>query len=72
MTDSTVADWINYVSNVTVKVWVENPETLKEPGLMGKSYTTFRVLLKSSDGILVGVRHRFSEFDTLRSVLKVC
>jgi hypothetical protein len=66
-----VSDWITYVSGIDVKVWVENPETLKESGFMGKTYVTFRVLLKASDGELVGVRHRFSEFDTLRGVLKV-
>lgn len=65
-----IDEWVNNVSNIDVKVWVENPETLKESGLMGKTYTTFRVLLKATDGELVGVRHRYSEFDSLRSMLQ--
>jgi hypothetical protein len=27
-----VTDWMGYVSSIDVKIWVENPEVLKEPG----------------------------------------
>lgn len=68
---TTINNWLAKVSSTDVRIWVENPETIKVSGLMGKSYTTFRVLLKASDGELVGIRHRYSEFETLRNTLKV-
>mmetsp|Transcript_602 Transcript_602/g.1010 ORF Transcript_602/g.1010 Transcript_602/m.1010 type:complete len:542 (+) Transcript_602:52-1677(+) len=70
ITDETIQTWLHHVTNTDVKIWVENPETVKDSGFMAKSYTTFRVLLKSSDSELIGVRHRFSEFCALRDVLK--
>ncbi len=69
--DAMLQVWLNKVTSTSVKVWVENPEIVKESGFMGTTYTTFRVLLKASDGELVGVRHRFSEFEQLRNALKV-
>ena len=68
---SIVEEWITKVSTCDIKVWVENPETVKDSGFMAKTYTTFRVLLKADGSELVGVRHRFSEFCSLRDVLKV-
>lgn len=66
-----VEEWLSHITVSDFKVWVENPETMKESGFMGKTYTTFRVLLKSSDTELIAVRHRFSEFVTLRDILRV-
>lgn len=66
-----IEEWLTHVTSSDFKVWVENPETMKESGFMGKTYTTFRVLLKSSDTELIAVRHRFSEFVTLREILRV-
>ena len=68
----TIEDWLTSVSHSESKVWVENPETIKESGFMGKTYTTFRVLLKSSDNELLTIRHRFSEFVSLRDIFSVC
>jgi hypothetical protein len=64
--------WYAKCEETAVKIWVENPEILQEIkfGLQKKSYTTFRVLMKSSSGDLVGVRHRYSEFETLRENLR--
>jgi hypothetical protein len=71
MTD--LDSWYTDAEETIIKIWVENPEILKEKTFMGaaqKSYTTFRVLMKSSTGELVGVRHRFSEFETIRETLR--
>jgi hypothetical protein len=66
-----IEQWIEREAATEIKVWVENPETVKDSGFMAKTYTTFRVLLKVGNNELVGVRHRFSEFDSLRDALKV-
>ena len=68
---SDLDNWYRTNEETIVRVWIENPEILTEKKFMGveKSFTTFRVLLKSSSGELVGVRHRFSEFETLRDNL---
>jgi hypothetical protein len=70
MADQSIEEWLTQVTVSDYKIWVENPEIMKESGFMGKSYTTFRVLLKSSDTELIAVRHRFSEFCLLRDILK--
>lgn len=70
-TERAIQDWIEREASTEIKVWVENPETVKDSGFMAKTYTTFRVLLKVGNNELVGVRHRFSEFDSLRDTLKV-
>lgn len=65
--------WYTTCEQTSVKIWVENPEVLVEKTFLGaakKSYTTFRVLMKSSSGEVVGVRHRYSEFETLRENLR--
>ena len=50
------------------KVWCEDPETNKETKtFVTKTYLTYRVLMKQDGRDLVGVRHRYSEFETLRS-----
>lgn len=64
--------WYVSCEDTSVKIWVENPEILVEKkfGLKQVNYTTFRVLMKSSSGDLVGVRHRYSEFESLRENLR--
>lgn len=69
--NETIEEWLSLVTSSDYKVWVENPETIKESGFMGKSYTTFRILLKSSESELIAIRHRFSEFVLLRDILRV-
>lgn len=69
--NESIEEWLTKVTCSDSKVWVENPETIKESGFMGKSYTTFRVLLKSSESELIAIRHRFSEFVLLRDILRV-
>jgi hypothetical protein len=69
--NESIEEWLAQVTTADYKVWVENPETQKESGFMGKSFITFRVLLKSSDTELIAIRHRFSEFCQLRDILRV-
>lgn len=53
---------------ISLKVWCEDPETNKEAKtFVTKTYLTYRVLLKQDGRDLIGVRHRYSEFETLRS-----
>jgi hypothetical protein len=69
LTSQDVKRWLSAVTSTDTKCWVENPETIKESGFMTtKTYTTYRVLLKSSDGELTACRHRFSEFEALRGL----
>jgi hypothetical protein len=75
LTNEDVIRWLAAVTSTTAKCWVENPETVKESGFMTtKTYTTYRVLLKASDGELAACRHRFSDFETLRGmwIIEVC
>jgi hypothetical protein len=67
LSNATVTQWLSAVTSTNTKCWAENPESVKEAGFMSsKSYTTYRVLLKASDGELTATRHRFSDFDVLR------
>ena len=72
MASPDLESWYKSNEETTIKIWVENPEILVEKkfGVQKKSYATFRVLMKSSSGELVCVRHRFSEFETLRENLR--
>lgn len=72
LTQEHVRHWLQSVMSTSAKCWVENPETVKESGFMkSKSFITYRVLLKASDGELIACRHRFSDFETLRDNLRV-
>lgn len=72
LTNEDVTRWLSTVTSTNTKCWAENPETVKESGFMTtKTFTTYRILLKASDGELTACRHRFSDFDTLRDNLRV-
>mmetsp|Transcript_2291 Transcript_2291/g.4235 ORF Transcript_2291/g.4235 Transcript_2291/m.4235 type:complete len:596 (+) Transcript_2291:212-1999(+) len=71
LTHEDVTRWLSTVTSTNTKCWAENPETVKESGFMTtKTFTTYRILLKASDGELIACRHRFSDFDTLRDNLR--
>lgn len=71
LTNEDVSRWLSTVTSTNTKCWAENPETVKESGFMTtKTFTTYRILLKASDGELIACRHRFSDFDTLRDNLR--
>jgi hypothetical protein len=75
MTDSKspqeVAAWIETKTSAAPSIWVEEPETMIEKGMLGKKeYTTYRIMTAKQGSDPVGVRHRFSEFEALRSALK--
>lgn len=74
LSNEDITRWLAAVTSTNAKCWVENPESMKESGFMSsKTYTTYRVLLKGSDGELTACRHRFSDFETLRGQWrKVC
>ena len=74
MAQPSVSDWLDTFHASDAKVWVEDPETNTEKvgGFLGisKSYITFRILLKCLGRDIIGVRHRFSEFETMRNEMQ--
>ena len=63
-----MSSFVSSNATIKLKVWCEDPETNKETKtFVTKTYLTYRVLLKQDGRDLVGVRHRYSEFETLRS-----
>jgi len=66
-----VLSWISAQCGASMKVeaWCEDPE-MNKGGLLTKSYLTYRMLLKRTGSDLIGVRHRYSEFEAVRKALK--
>ncbi len=63
--------WYNIFTGNDIKIWVEDPETATETkALIPTSYTSYRVLIKRTGRDVVGVRKRYSEFETARNALK--
>lgn len=65
-----VQDWLERFSPQNVQIWCEDPETTSSGGLMAKSYLTYRILMKQIGRDIVGTRHRYSDFETLRDGLR--
>lgn len=67
-----IKDWLHSFSIQNVQIWCEDPETNVEKfgGYGSKTYLTYRILLKQIGRDIIGVRHRYSEFETLRNQLK--
>lgn len=65
-----IREWLTTFSNQTVQIWCEDPETTTVPGVITKSYLTYRILMKQFGRDIVGIRHRYSEFEALRTILK--
>ena len=54
-----------------VQICVEEPETVTEKGMFSnKEYTTFLIMTKKVGRDPVGVRHRYSEFETFRTSMR--
>jgi hypothetical protein len=68
-----VQEWLDAFHASDAKVWCEDPESMIEKlagGFVTKKYYTFRILLRSLGRDIIGVRHRFSEFETMRNAVK--
>lgn len=63
-------DWLEGFSNQSAQIWCEDPETSTTVGVISKTYLTYRILMKQVGRDVVGVRHRYSEFEALRTQLK--
>ncbi len=63
-------DWLETFSYQNVQIWCEDPETCFTGGVLNKSYLTYRILMKQVGRDIVGIRHRYSEFEALRIGLK--
>eukprot|EP01038_Epipyxis_sp_PR26KG_P008420 gene8420-11388_t len=71
--NQTVKEWLDAFSTAPISIWCEDPETNIEKivgGVLGKTYFTYRILLKQPGRDIVGARHRYSEFELLRTSLK--
>lgn len=51
-----------------MNIWVEEPETIKD-SFMSKPYTMYSICYLDEFGSLRRVKHRYSEFEALQSVL---
>mmetsp|Transcript_24535 Transcript_24535/g.40906 ORF Transcript_24535/g.40906 Transcript_24535/m.40906 type:complete len:746 (+) Transcript_24535:103-2340(+) len=74
MEKNNINDWLASQSQSPVQIWCEDPETSHEKignavVSIGKSYLTYRILCKQVGRDIVGVRHRYSEFEALRKDL---
>lgn len=70
---STVTDWLNSSLQQQVSIWCEDPEMNTEKiarGVLEKTYLTYRILYKQIGRDLIAVRHRYSEFETMRVELR--
>jgi len=67
-----ISEWIESFSQQQMQIWCEDPETnMEKIGMgMGKTYVTYRILMKQVGRDIIGVRHRYSEFETLRNSLR--
>lgn len=70
-----INEWIESFTQQQMQIWCEDPETNTEKiagGVMGmgKTYVTYRILMKQVGRDIIGVRHRYSEFETLRNSLR--
>lgn len=70
-----ICEWLDGFSQQQMQIWCEDPETNTEKiagGVMGmgKTYVTYRIMMKQVGRDVVGVRHRYSEFETLRNSLR--
>lgn len=66
-------DWLQSPANQAVSIWCADPETSTEKSKMGigqKSYQTYRILYKQPGRDIVSVRHRYSEFESVRKELR--
>lgn len=66
-------DFFNVKAEALPAIWVEDPEEMKEvvSSWMGieKTFLSYRILLKQAGRDVVGIRHRYSEFEKVRTDL---
>jgi len=70
-----INEWLDSFTQQQMQIWCEDPETNLEKvagGMLGasKSFLTYRILMKQVGRDIVGVRHRYSEFEGLRITLR--
>lgn len=70
---NSVNDWLESQIHQQVAIWCEDPEVNVEKiagGVLEKTYLTYRILYKQIGRDLIAVRHRYSEFESLRTDLR--
>lgn len=70
---ATAQEWLNSNLQQQVSIWCEDPEMNTEKkigGVLEKTYLTYRILYKQIGRDLIAVRHRYSEFESMRLELR--
>lgn len=70
---ASLQEWLDNFQQQNVAIWCDDPEAHKEKiagGLGGKTYLSYRILYKQAGRDVVGVRHRYSEFESMRVELR--
>ncbi len=73
MTQQTTILWVENAVNQAVAIWCADPENHSEKSKMGlgqKQYTSYRIVYKQPGRDLVSMRHRYSEFETVRKDMR--
>lgn len=73
MSLESIQQWLQGPGSQTVSIWCADPETSTEKSSLGigqKSFQTYRILYKQPGRDIVSVRHRYSEFESLRKGLR--
>jgi hypothetical protein len=70
-----LGEWLDSFTHQQIQIWCEDPESNVEKiagGVLGvgKTFVTYRILMKQVGRDIVGVRHRYSEFEALRNSLR--
>lgn len=70
-----VQEWLDQCMNQALSIWCEDPEIQEGSSkgvfssVMKKSYVTYRIKYKQPGRDVVAVRHRYSEFESMRKDL---
>jgi len=66
-----VQEWLDQCMSQVVTIWCEEPEVQEAPkgmlsSVMKKSFVTYRLKYKQPGRDIITVRHRYSEFESVR------
>jgi hypothetical protein len=61
-------DWLTEQQAQEHRIWLEEPEVVKEGGMLSKSFVRYTICYMQ-DKKLVRVKHRYSEFEMVQQAL---
>ena len=62
-------DWLAQQQSQEHKIWLEEPEVVKEGGVLSKSFVRYTVCYMQEKARLVRIKHRYSEFEAVQQAL---